>query len=96
MLEYVGNTVYCLDLSSCAVLSSVHNIFHVSLLCDWLSNGVHADMPPIKEDGEAGYKVASIKGHYERNVKMQYLISFIGFDSSEDMWLTTVQLEHVY
>ena len=66
----------------------------MSLLRDWLSNGVHADVPPIEIDGEAEYEVAAIKGHRERQGEMQYLTSFVGFDSSEDMWLTTAQLEH--
>ena len=47
-----------------------------------------------KIDGEAEYEVAEIKGHHERQGEMQYLTSFVGFDSSEDMWLTTAQLEH--
>ena len=92
--ERIGNTAYHLDLSRSAALSGVHNVFHVSLLHGWLSNGVHADVPSIKINGEAEYKVAKIKGHCERQGEMQYLISFVGFDSSEDMWLSTVQLEH--
>ena len=95
VLERIGDTAYCLDLSSCTTLRGIHNILHVSLLHDWLSNGVHADVPPIKIDGEADYKVASLKGHCERNGEMQYLTLILGFDSSEDMWLTTAQLEHV-
>ena len=51
-------------------------------------------MPPIEIDGKVEYKVASIKGHRECNGELQYLTSFVGFDSSEDMWLTTAQLEH--
>ena len=39
--------------------------------------------------GEDEYKVEAIKGHRERNVKMQYLMSFVGYDASEDMWLNT-------
>ena len=69
-------------------------MFYVSLLHDWLSNGVHADVPLIKIDGEAEYTVISIKGYCERNGDLQYLASFVGSDSSEDMWSTTAQLEH--
>ena len=94
VLKCIGKTAYHLDLSSRAALSGIYNVFHVSLLHDWLSNGVHADMPPIKIDGKAEYKVASIKGHHERNGELQYLTLFVGFDSSEDIWLTTAQLEH--
>ena len=58
VVERIGNTAYHLDLSRNAVLSGVHNVFHVSLLRSWLTNGVHADVPSIKIDGEAEYKVA--------------------------------------
>ena len=69
-------------------------MFHVSLLRAWLTNGVHADVPSIETDGEAEYKVSDIKGHRERQGETQYLTSFVGFDSSEDMWLFTAQLDH--
>ena len=69
-------------------------MFHVSLLCGWLSNGVHADVPPILIDGEAKYKVAEIKVNHKQQGEMQYWTLFAGFDSLEDMWLSTAQLEH--
>ena len=72
----------------------VLDVFYISLLRGWLSNGVHADVPSIEIDSEAEYGVAEIKGHRERQGEMQYLTLFVGFDSSEDMWLSTAQLEH--
>ena len=65
--ERIGETAYRLDLSSRAALRGVHNVFHVSLLCDWHNNRVHAEMPPIEIDGDAEYKVEEIKGHHIRN-----------------------------
>ena len=94
LTERIGNMAYHLDLLQYAALRGVHNVFHVLLLCSWLTNGVHADVTSIKIDGKAEYKVSEIKGHRERQGEMQYLTSFVGFDSSEDMWLSTVQLEH--
>ena len=94
VVEHIGNTAYCLDLSRSAALRGFHDVFHVLLLCGWLSNGVHADVPSIKIDGKAEYKVSKIKGHHERQGEIQYLTLFVGFDSSEDMWLSTAQLEH--
>ena len=85
---------YHLDLSWSAASRGVHDVFHVLLLRGQLSNGVHANVPSIEIDGKAEYEVAEIKGHRERQGEMQYLTSFMGFDSSEDMWLSTVQLEH--
>ena len=64
VLERIGKTAYHLDLLSHAALRGVHNVFHVSLLCDWLGNGVHANVPPIEIDGKAEFEVASIKGHH--------------------------------
>ena len=61
--ECIGETAYRLDLPLCAALRGMHNVFHVSLLCDWHNNGVHADVPPIEIDREAEYKVGEIKGH---------------------------------
>ena len=88
--ERIGNMVYHLDLLQCAALRSVHDVFHASLLRGWITNGIHAGVPPIRMDGEAEYKVAKIKSHHERQGEMQYLTLFVGFDSSEDMWLSTV------
>ena len=85
VVERIGNMAYHLDLSCSAALSGVHNVFHVLLLCGWLSNGVHADVPSIEIDGKAEYKVSEIKGHREHQGEMQYLTLFVGFDSSEDM-----------
>ena len=76
------------------MVSGVHNVFHVLLLRGWLTNSVHANVPSIEIDGGAEYKVSEIKGHCERQCEMQYLTLFVGFDSSEDMWLSTAQLEH--
>ena len=45
-------------------------------------------MPLVEIDGEAKYKVGEIKGHRIHNGEVWYLMSFAGFDSSEDMWLT--------
>ena len=75
-------------------MRGVHDVFHVLLLHGWLTNGIHADIPPIEIDGKAEYEVSKIKGHHEHQGEMQYLTLFVGFDSSEDMWLSTAQLEH--
>ena len=94
VVERIGNTAYHLDLLRNAVLRGVHDVLHVSLLCSWLSNGVHADVPSIEIDGEAEYKVSETKGPHECQGGIQYLTLFVGIDSSEDIWLSTEQLEH--
>ena len=62
--ECIGETAYRIDLSLHDALCRVHNVFHVSLLCNWHNSRVHADVPPIEIDGEAIHKVGEIKGHY--------------------------------
>ena len=94
VVECIGNMAYCLDLSCSAALRGVHDVFYVLLLCGWLTNGVHADVPSIKIDGKAEYKVSEIKGHREHQGEMQYLTLFVGFERSDDMWLSTAQVEH--
>ena len=92
--QQIGNMAYRLDLSQHATLRGIHNMFHLALLCGWLSNDVHANAPAIEIDGKAEYDVAEIKGHHEQQGEMQYLTSFVSFDSSDNMWLSTAQLEH--
>ena len=53
VVERIGNTAYHLDLSRSAALKGVCDVFYVLLLCGWLTNGVHANIPPIKIDGKA-------------------------------------------
>ena len=55
------------------------------LIRNWLSNRVHADVPPIKVDSKAEYKAVSIQIHQESNGKMQFSILYVGFGSSADM-----------
>ena len=55
---------------------------------------MHADALPIEIDREAEHEVLELKGHRESNGKVKYLTSFVGYDSSEDMWLTELSLEH--
>ena len=45
VLERIGKSASRLDLSSCAALRGIHNMFHVLLLHNWLSDGVIGDTP---------------------------------------------------
>ena len=66
MTEHIRNMAYHLNLLQQAALRGVYDMLHVLLLRGWISNGVHADVPPIKFDGKAEYKVAEIEGHCEQ------------------------------
>ena len=63
VIECIGNTAYHFDFSVHQALRGMHNVFHVSLLCDWYSNRLHDDVPPVQIDGKDEYKVVGIKGH---------------------------------
>ena len=76
--QRIGETECRLDLSSCAALHGVHNMFHVLLLRDWQDNDVHADVPPIEINGKAEYEVSSIKRHREQKWRAAILDVFCG------------------
>ena len=44
-------------------MDGIHDVFHVSLLCPYLSNGLSTEVPPVELDGELEYEIAAIKGH---------------------------------
>ena len=60
--ERIDKTAYCLDLQGKG-LDGIHDVFHVSLLRPYLSNGLSGEIPPVELDGELEYEVAAIKGH---------------------------------
>ena len=86
--QRIGEVAYRLDLSSCAALRSVHPVFHVSLLRQWRSNGLRSTALPVDIDDEVEFEVHRIKAHRLHRNELQFLTSFVGFDSSEDMWLS--------
>ena len=61
--ECIGKTAYRLDLQGKG-LDGIHDIFHVSLLCPYLSNGLSTEVPPVELDGELENEVAAIKDHH--------------------------------
>ena len=60
--ECIGKTAYHLDLQGKG-LDVIHDIFHVLLLCPYLSNGLSGEIPPVDLDGELEYIVAAVKVH---------------------------------
>ena len=86
--QRIGEVAYRLDLSSRAALRNVHPVFHVSLLRQWRSNGLRSTAPPVDIDDETEFEVHRIKAHCMHRNELQFLMSFVGFDSSEDMWLS--------
>ena len=60
--ERIGETAYCVDLQGKG-LDGIHDIFHVSLLRPYLSNGLYTEVPPAELDSKLEYEIAAIKGH---------------------------------
>ena len=60
--ERIGETAYRVDLQGKG-LDGIHDVFHVSLLRPYLSNGLSTEVPPVELDGTLEYEIAAIKGH---------------------------------
>ena len=60
--EHISKTAYRVDLQGKG-LDGIHDVFHVSLLRPYLSNGLSTEVPPVELDGELEYEIAAIKGH---------------------------------
>ena len=61
--ERISETAYHVDLQGKG-LDGIHDVFHVSLLRPYLSNGLSTEVPPVELDGELEYEIAAIKGHH--------------------------------
>ena len=49
--ERIGETAYRVDLQGKG-LDGIHDVFHVSLLRPYLSNGFSTEVPPVELDGK--------------------------------------------
>ena len=94
VLQRIGKTAYRLDLSGQhqQALHGIHDVFHVSLLRPYNSNGMEARVPPIVVDETEEYEVERILQHRALRGKTQYLVRWKGYDQSEDMWLDESEL----
>ena len=84
--ERISETAYRVDLQGTG-LDGIHDIFHVSLLRPYLSNVLAAEVPPVELDGELEYEIAAIKGHCVSCGELWFLVSFVGYDAFEDLWM---------
>ena len=52
---------------------------------------------PIVVDGEHEFEIERIKAHRDRRGReREYLVSWSGYDSSEDLWLPRSALDHAW
>ena len=49
--KHIGETAYCVNLQGKG-LDGIHDLFHVSILHPYLSNGLATEVPPVELDGE--------------------------------------------
>ena len=95
MLERIGKTAYHLDqaASKQQALRGLHNVFHINLLQCYQSNGLDYEAPPLQFNGEERYEVQTIRKHRVVCREMQYLVKWVRYDESENLWLTATQLD---
>ena len=92
VLERIGQVAYRLDLAR-SKLASLHNVFHVSLLRPYRDNGSSRRAPPLQVDDEGvEWEVGAIIGHRHHRQELQFLVTFTGFDASENRWMATGEL----
>jgi len=92
ILEKVGPVAYRLDLSA-SKLSTLHNVFHVSLLRAFRDNGFGASAPAIEvQDEDIEWEVSGILAHRTKAGEPQFLVGFAGFDDSENRWMSAAEL----
>src|SRR5690606_26351257 len=100
IIERIGDLDYRLELPPS--LSRIHPVFHVDKLSPWKGNDVNGILPPPPEpvelEGELEYEVHDILDSRWRgrgkNRKLEYLVSWKGYGSTDDTWEPEENLEH--
>ena len=70
----------------------VHPVFNVGLLKKYQGELIRPD--PVEVDGELEYEVEKILGYRHTRRGTQYLVSWKGYDESENMWIAEDDIEH--
>ena len=70
----------------------IHDVFHVSLLKAYRSNGTHQSPPPtLLVDDEEEFEIAEVLNHRpqgkkDNDPKVKYLVKWKGFGSEHNTW----------
>ena len=76
----------------------IHNVFHIDLLLPYKETEAYGPAytwpPPDLIEGEEEYEVESIRNsrRFGRGKKLQYLVHWKGYPSSDDSWVDTKDL----
>jgi len=83
----VGKVAYQLDLPGNL---KIHDVFHVSLLHPYLSDGTVQPPPPILIEGEEEFEVDRILDHRDKRLKKgttrEYLVKWTGYGPEHHTW----------
>ena len=86
----INQVAYKLDLPPCM---KIHNVFHVSLLNEYKTDGsVHPPPPPTLIGDELEYEVESILMHRDKHpvrgykIKREFLIKWLGYGPEHNTW----------
>ena len=81
---------YRLDLAASKrqALRGLQDVFHTHLLRHYRTNGLNYEAPPLEINGKEHYEVQAIQKHHVVHGETQYLVKWIGYDESENLWLT--------
>ncbi len=76
--------------------SSICDVFHVSLLELYVSDGHTAlePTPPIEIDGTEGYELKEILPREYRHVTMHYRVKYNRYSAKQSEWLLAENLAH--
>ena len=64
----------------------------MSLLKPYQTNGLQQEPPPLEVEEELEFELDSIQAHQEHRGERQYLVSWRGYDDSENVWLAEPEL----
>jgi Integrase zinc binding domain/Chromo (CHRromatin Organisation MOdifier) domain len=98
IVQVVGKVAYKLQLPD---HMHIHNVFHVSLLKQYRSDGGYHPPPPTLVDGEEEYVVSNITAHkvqqvggrHNRRPRVHFLVSWTGYGREHDSWEPGVNLQ---
>ena len=87
IVKRIGQVAYELELPA---QMKVHDVFHVSLLKRYHSNGSQPPPPFVYQDNMEEYAVERILAHRDirsgRSKKQEFLVKWVGYPSENNTW----------